>query len=69
MVQHLAANPLELHDIISASPVMAGAMLSEVRSKAQALKPKATSAPDPSPDIRGRGVPDVERGPKGATFE
>jgi hypothetical protein len=69
MVQHLAANPLELHDLVHASPLTAGMMLAEVKAKAAALKPKSSEAPDPATTLNGKGAPVKERGPKGATFE
>jgi len=69
MVQYLAANPLDLYDIVNASPVKAGLMLAEVKSKALSLKPKPSNAPSPATRLDGRASPQKERGPKGATFE
>jgi hypothetical protein len=69
MLQHLAANPLELYDIVNASPELAGFKMAEVKQKAAALRPKPTSAPDPATTLDGRGVPPKERGPQGAIFE
>lgn len=69
MVQYLATNPLDLHDIVNASPLDAGFKLAQVKTKAAALRPKTTSAPDPATTIGGRGTPAQERGPRGATFE
>lgn len=69
VVQYLAANPLDLHDIVNANPYEAGVLLASAKSKASSLKPKTSSAPDPATVLEGRGVPKKERGPKGATFE
>ena len=69
MLQYLAANPLELSDLIEANPLKAGMLLAEVKSKSLSLKPKPSSAPPPPQALDGRGAPQRERGPKGATFE
>lgn len=69
MVQHLAANPLELYDLVTANPIVAGLKLAEVKQKAAALRPKPTSAPTPATTLDGRGVPPKERGPEGATYK
>lgn len=69
MLQYLAANPLELSDLIEANPLRAGMLLADVKSKSLSLKPKPSSAPPPPQALSGRGAPQRERGPKGATFE
>lgn len=69
MLQYLAANPLELSDLIEANPLRAGMLLADVKSKSLSLKPKLSSAPPPPQALDGRGAPQKERGPKGATFE
>jgi hypothetical protein len=69
MIQHLAQNQLDMHDIIYASPEDAGFLLAEVKQKAARLKPKPSSAPSPATTLTGRSSPQKERGPKGATFE
>ena len=69
MVQHLAANPLDLQELVTASPFTAGRMLAEVKAKAAALKPKTSDAPDPATALGGRGAPAGDHGPDGATFE
>ena len=69
MVQHLAANPLDLHELVTANPFAAGRILAEVKAKAAALKPKTSEAPDPATALGGRGAPAGDRGPDGATFE
>lgn len=69
MVQHLAANPLELYDITQASPLEAGLMLGQVKAKAAGLRKKTSQAPDPAEALSGRSVQTKERGPAGARFE
>lgn len=68
LVQHLAANPLDLHDLVTLEPLQAGMKLAEVKQKAAALKPKRSEAPPPADTLTGRGAKEGERGPKGATF-
>jgi len=68
LVQHLAANPLDLHDLITMNPLQAGMKLAETKQKAMALKPKQSGAPAPADTLSGRGAREGERGPKGATF-
>ena len=69
ILQYLAANPLELSDLIEANPLKAGMLLADVKSKSLSLKPKPSSAPPPPQALDGRGAPQKQRGPKGATFE
>lgn len=76
IAMHLAANPLELYDLIDLtkagdqrSLIKAGTLFSNIKSKASNLKPKPSSAPDPATTLKGGVVPAKERGPKGATFE
>lgn len=69
VLMHLASNPLELSDLIDSDPISKGMILAEVKSKAQSLKPKTSSAPPPPTTLSGRGAPPAQRGPKGATFE
>lgn len=68
MVQHLAANPLDLHDLVNANPIQAGIKLGEIKVKAAKLKSKPSTTPDPATVLNGRGAPSKERGPKGATY-
>ena len=68
MVMHLAANPLELDDIVRANPVEAGLLLASVKSKASALKRKPSSAPDPATTLKGRGAA-LSKDDDGTTFE
>jgi hypothetical protein len=69
MLQYLAANPMDLADLIEAAPLRAGMLLAEVKNKSLSLKRKPSSAPPPPASIEGRGVTKRDRGPKGATFE
>lgn len=69
MVQHLAANPMDLYDILDADPLRQGYMLASVKTKASALKRKSSSAPNPATTLNGRAAPPKQRGPSGATFE
>lgn len=69
---HLAANELELDDLIYAyktSPLKAGAILEKVKAKASALKRKYSSAPAPPESLDGRAIPPKQKGLKGATYE
>jgi hypothetical protein len=69
MIQHLAQNQLDMHDIIYASPEDAGFLLAEVKQKAARLKPKPSSAPSPATTLSGRGSPQAKRDDDGTTFE
>jgi len=69
MVQHLEANPLDLHDIVNATPMEAGLLLAEVKTKAALLKPKSSSAPSPAATLSGRAAPQRESWDKGNTYE
>lgn len=70
ITQYLAANPLVLDEIRRMSPMNAAIEISSViKPKAAELKPRTTQAPDPVEPLRGAGVPPLERGPAGATFE
>ena len=69
MVQHLAANPMDLYDIIDADPLQQGYMLASIKTKSAALKRKPSSAPNPATTLNGRASPPKQRGPKGAKFE
>lgn len=69
MIQHLATNQLDMHDIIYASPEDAGFLLAEVKQKAALLKPKPSSAPSPATTLSSRGSPQTKRDDDGTTFE
>ena len=56
ITKHLAANPHEGIELASMSPYAVGAYLDTVRTKAAALKPKQSNAPDPVDSIQGNGV-------------
>jgi hypothetical protein len=68
MVKYLAANPLELGELISARPVEAGMRLAEIKAKASAPK-QTTSAPVPPTALNGKTAKHDTAGPPGATFE
>ena len=69
IAKFLAANPLELDNLNSVTPLQAAVMIeTQIASKAAALKPRTTSAPDPLQPLQGGGSPPKERGPKGATY-
>lgn len=69
IVQHLAANPLDLHDLVNSEPMQSGIMFERIKIKAASLKPKSSAAPSPSTDLGGRGVPEVEKTDDGCTYE
>ena len=68
MVQYLAANPLHLEELVTATPYAAGRLLAVVKANAAALKPKTSAAPDPATPLGGRGAPSKDDGPDGATY-
>lgn len=69
--KYLAANPTEAYELTNMNPILAGAKLVEIRSKASVLKPKQSAAPKPATNLSGNGI-DPEDGKykniKGATF-
>ena len=70
ITQFLASNPLVLDEISRMSPMNAAITISSViKPKVAELMPRTTQAPDPVEPLRGSGVPPMERGPQGATFE
>ena len=70
ITQFLAANPLVLDEISRMSPMDAAIQITSViKPKVAELMPRTTQAPDPVEPLRGSGVPPLERGPEGATFE
>ncbi len=72
IAKHLAANPMEAHELNSMNPILAGAKYAELKGKASALKPKTSNAPEPATNLSGNGVdPDFGKHPyiSGATFE
>jgi hypothetical protein len=68
MIQHLAANQLDMQDIIYANPEDAGFLLAEVKQKAALLKPQSSNAPSPAATLTGGAVPNKSTG-DGATYE
>lgn len=70
ITQFLAANPIVLDEISRMSPMDAAIQINSViKPKVAELMPRTTQAPDPVEPLRGGGVPPLERGPPGATFE
>jgi len=71
ITKHLAANPQDGYQLASMSPYSVGQFLDGIKTKASALKPKTSSAPNPATNLQGNGV-DPEAGKykniKGATF-
>ena len=72
IVKHLAANQMDGLELAQMSPYEVGRKLDQIRTKAGALKPKTSKAPNPSAYIGGNGV-DKDSGRyqhiKGAKFE
>jgi hypothetical protein len=70
--KYLSANLNELDSLQSANPYLAGAKLSEIKQKAQALKPKTSKTPPPATKVEQQAV-DPEIGSlkhaKGGSFE
>lgn len=71
LTKYLAANPQEVGNLNSMNPIQAGAYLVSLKAKAGALKPKSSSAPNPTTDIAGSGGEVNRDSPliKDATFE
>jgi len=69
IIQHLAANPLDLYELVNGSQFKAGQKWADIKAKSSALKPKTSSTPKPTTNVTGSGAGTKERGPKGATFE
>jgi hypothetical protein len=67
---YLASNPLELDAIRQMDPMQAAVHIATtVRDRAASSRPKPSLAPDPVESVSGSGLPEGQRGPKGATFE
>lgn len=56
IMKHLAANPQEGFELAAMSPYEVGPYLDTVRAKAEGLKPKTSSTPDPADTLQGNGV-------------
>jgi hypothetical protein len=70
LTKYLAKNQLELERLVQMPVTLAAVRLAtEVKSKAVAMKPKVTTAPDPLNQPRNSGISPRPKGPKGATFE
>ena len=65
IMQHLAANPMDLDDLATMNPFQAAEFInSTVSQKAAALKPTSSNAPDPVKPLSGNGVdPDMNKHP------
>ena len=72
ITKYLAANAKDGYDLASMSPYAVGTFLDGIKTKANALKPKTSSAPAPAATLNGNGV-DKDVGKyqyiEGATFE
>lgn len=71
ITKYLAANPQEVTTLVNMNPYGAGAYLETLKVKAGSLKPKTSSAPNPTTDIQGSGGNPNKDSPliQGATFE
>ncbi len=71
IAKHLAANPMEAHELNTMNPILAGAKFAELKQKASALKPKTSNTPSPATNLQGNGVApdDGYKNIKGAIFE
>ena len=62
ITKHLAANPQDGYQLASMSPYSVGQFLDGIKTKASALKPKTSSAPNPATNLQGNGVdPDANK--------
>ncbi len=68
VTMYLAANPGSIKALNEASPFELGGVYSEIKSKAQGLKPKTSEAPQP-PDISSGGAPTPNDNPRGFVIE
>lgn len=70
LTKYLAKNQLELERLVQMPVTMAAVRLAtDLKSKAVAMKPKVTTAPDPLSQPRNAGISPKPKGPRGATFE
>lgn len=70
LTKYLAKNQLELERLVQMPVTMAAVRLAtDLKSKAVAMKPKVTNAPDPLSQPRNAGISPKPKGPRGATFE
>ncbi|USD64217.1 hypothetical protein [Vibrio sp. SCSIO 43136] len=61
MVDYLAKNPAELHELAQMNPMQAAAKISTtLKTKALSVKPKVTQAPDPATQVNGGGQREID---------
>ena len=69
LTMYLAKNLQELQNVNSMNPLQAAVYLAtEIKPKVM-RNMKRKAPPEPTESVRGSGMPEKERGPKGATFE
>ena len=56
VAKYLAGNPMELHELNTINPILAGAKLAEIKQKASALKPITSKTPVPVDILSGKGA-------------
>ena len=67
---YLSKNPLELEQIRQMGPMQAAVYIeNNIKAKAVASRPPPTPGPEPIDNPTGAGMPEGERGPKGAVYE
>ena len=69
IVQHLAANPLEMEALVHGSLFEAGQKWAEIKAKAASMKTKPSAAPAPADSLGGRAAPQSDPALDGMTFE
>jgi len=61
IVEYLADNPAEMHEVLKLDPVSAGIRIAnEIKPKVLSQTPKVSGAPDPIPDVTGGGYVAVD---------
>lgn len=67
---YLAKNPMAIEEMHGMSPMQAAIYIeNQVKPKAVGSRPSPTPSPNTVETPQGSGMPEGERGPKGATFE
>lgn len=70
ITKYLASNVQELDQLAALPPIQAAVrIVTAVKQKAAALKPKVSNAPAPTTAVRGVGMVPADYWPEGATFE
>lgn len=70
LMQYLAANPVDLEELVGSTPYEAAVRLStDIRQKAHALKPKPTATPEPPDRLEGGRIPQSNNFVRGAIYE